>query len=141
MSQPAVHWSSFWCKHQFLRCAAVLAAASVTGYLCVLPFALWQQGGQGAIEAALAALLCLAPALAALGVSCRFLGTPQALAAVLLGMMLRAFPPLVVCLLLAVRGSGADYIHFVSYLLVFYMITLAVETYLTVGLVKQKHSD
>ncbi len=89
----------------------------------------------------MAALVCLAPAVAALGVSFRFLGTPHALAAVLLGMMLRAFPPLIVCLLLALRGSGADYFHFVCYLLLFYMVTLAVETYLSVQLVKNKESN
>jgi hypothetical protein len=102
------------------------------------PVVFWQQGWQGSLESALAALACLVPAVAALAVSIRFLGTTQALSAVLLGMMLRAFPPLLICLLLALRGRGADYLYFVCYLILFYLFTLAVETYLLVQFAKSK---
>lgn len=140
MSQPTVLWSSYWCHRGFVRYATYLIGTVCICYLGLLPVVFWQQGWQGSFESALAALVCLAPAVVALGVSARFLGTPQGLTAVLLGMMLRAFPPLAVCLLLALLGRGADYFHFICYLLLFYMITLAVETYLSVQLVKNKKS-
>lgn len=113
----------------------LLVGAIVALFIAVLPIAIWQQGIQGIKESATAGLLCLVPAVAGLGVSYRLVGTPHALVALLLSMAFRLVPPLGVCLLLATRGGGADFAFFISYLLLFYAATLAVETYLFVQLI------
>jgi hypothetical protein len=100
--------------------------------------AIWQQGPRGVWESAAAGFVCLLPAVAALALSYRLLGTPQALTAMLLAMGLRLSPPLTVALLLATRGSGADFFPFVCYLLLFYVATLATETWLFVHLIRAR---
>ena len=79
-----------------------------------------------------AATVCLLSGLIALLVSVWRVPGLNAFHSVLLAMFFRLFPPLAVCLLLALKGSGADYFSFISYLLVFYMVTLSVETYLSI---------
>jgi hypothetical protein len=116
----------------------LLVGAVVALLVAVSPIAIWQQGLQGVQLSAVAAMLCLLPAVAGLAVSHRFIGTQHALVAMLLAMAFRLFPPLVVCLLLAMRGTGADYAPFVCYLLLFYTATLAVETYLFVRLIQAR---
>ena len=138
MSQAAVNWNLTSSDHGMLRNTALLTAAQL-GVLClILPIALWQQGNLGFLQCMAAWLLGWVPSLAALAISHRFLGTPQALLAILGGMALRAVPPLVVCLFLAMKGSGQQWFHFICYLLVFYMVALAVETYLSVALLKTR---
>jgi hypothetical protein len=51
----------------------------------------------------------------------------------LVGMAVRIVPPLVICLVLAVQGaSGRQHLAFIAYLLTFYCVTLAFETWLAV---------
>ncbi len=138
MSEPVAHWSISCRDGGLLRYAGLLVGAIVAFYVALLPIAAWQQGLRGLGELTAAGLVCLLPALAALGVSYRLLGTPQALGAMMLAMGLRLLPPLVVALLLAMRGSGADFFHFVCYLLLFYMATLTVETCLFVQLIRAR---
>jgi hypothetical protein len=117
----------------------LLVGTIVALFVVVQPVALWQQGIQGVLESAAAGLLCLLPAIAGLGVSCRLVGTPHALTALILAMAFRMLPPLVVCLLLATQGVGSDFLPFVCYLLLFYAATLAIETYLFVQLIRARN--
>jgi hypothetical protein len=116
----------------------LLVGAVVALLVAVSPIAIWQQGLQGVQLSAMAALLCLLPAAVGLAVSYRFIGTPYGLVAMLSAMAFRMLPPLAVCLLLAKRGTGADYAPFIYYLLLFYGATLAVETYLFVQLIQAR---
>jgi len=138
VSEPVAHWSTSCRDGGLLRYVLLLIGAVAALYAALAPIALWQQGLRGLAESAAAAVVCLLPAVAALGVSYRLLGTPQALGAMMLAMGLRLMPPLVVALLLATRGTGADFFPFVCYLLLFYVATLAVETCLFVQLIRAR---
>jgi hypothetical protein len=98
----------------------------------VLPFTIWFQGMHGVLELGAAALVCLFSGFIVLGVSLRSINTNQALQGMLLSMLFRLLPPLMMCMLLALRGSAADYFGFICYLLAIYMLTLAVETIISV---------
>jgi hypothetical protein len=51
------------------------------------------------------------------------------IAGILGAMAIRMGIPLIVCLVLAIRGGASSLAGFVYYLLVFYLTTLAVETW------------
>ena len=54
------------------------------------------------------------------------------LAVMLLGMAIRMVPPLGICVVLAAQGAhGREHLAFIVYLLAFYLVTLALETWLT----------
>ncbi len=99
----------------------------------------WLQGREAIVEVVAAALICLFSGLTALAASQLPVARRQPLVGLLLAMALRMLPPLVVCLLLALRGNGADYLGFVIYLIVFYLLTLAAETFLSLRLMKNQN--
>ena len=140
MSQMVANWSSKLIIVRLAPNSAVLAGTLLIVLMLVMPVAYWLQGSRGLVESGLASLLCLLPSLAALAVSHRFLGTPHALGAILSGMALRSMPPLLVCLVLATKTDGNSQIYFVSYLLLFYMVALAVETLLSVAMLNRKQA-
>jgi hypothetical protein len=90
------------------------------------------------MDALTAALICLLSGTTALAVMQLPLSRQQPFVGLLLAMALRMLPPLVVCLLLAQQGSGAEYLGFVCYLILFYLLTLAAETLLSLQLLKNK---
>ena len=94
MSQAAINWDSGSSDQSFLRSLSVLTAVMGVCILTVLPVAHWLQGTEGFSDALFAWLLCLIPAAGALAVGHRYLGTPHAWSAVLVGMAFRAVPPL-----------------------------------------------
>jgi len=100
--------------------------------LIVSPVAFWHHGLRGFLEAGVAALICLLSGVAALGVAWRCVRAGQPLLGMLLAMAIRLILPLMVCLLLSLRGMGADSLGFICYLLTFYLVNLAVETYLSI---------
>jgi len=101
--------------------------------LLLVPFAARQTDMNGLLGLASAAAICLLAAWCAEGVSCALTRTGAHLSAMLLSMALRFIPPLAVCFVLAASGaSGQQHLAFVCYLLVFYLATLAVETWLAV---------
>lgn len=113
--------------------------AIVAGLWALLtPGIVWFQGLGGLLEASLAALVCLISGITAL-VATSVLGTRQhPLAGVLLATALRMLPALIVCVLLSTADGGGQFLGFVGYLLVFYLVTLAIETYLSVKLVERR---
>ncbi len=140
MSQIVENWTSKLSSGRLAPNSAVLASALILVLMLTLPVAYWLQGVRGLIECSVASLLCLLPSLLALAVSHRFLGTPHAMGAILSGMALRSMPPLLVCLVLALKTTGLEKMHFVSYLLLFYMVALAVETFLSVTMLNRKQA-
>jgi len=122
----------------YLRSATWLIGACGTLLALLLPIALWNGGATGALEVIVAAAICLLPGLVALWFSTQITGTNQVLFGLLFSMGLRILPPLVICLALSLRSTGDEYFSFICYLLLFYMVTLALETYLSVRLVQPK---
>ena len=116
-----------------LRSALVLTGWVVVVALLLLPYAIRHTGSAGPLGLAAAGAICLFAGLAAEAFSLVVSrgGTP--LAGLLGGIAFRMLPPLAVCLVLAVQGAdGRRHLAFVCYLLAFYMVTLALETWLAV---------
>jgi hypothetical protein len=109
-----------------------LLAATVAVLLLAVGGAAWAfQGPTGAIAATFAAAVCLAGAGLALGAS-RLLAHPsQAVANVLAGMMLRMGMPLGIALAVHLHGGPLARGGLLYYLLVFYPVTLGIETALS----------
>ena len=111
---------------------AVLFAIVTAAATAAAPVAAAVNGVAGMAADALAALGCVAGASIALAVSRTLRGTTWALPALLLGMMARMAIPLALalgCLVLAPRLANAGLL---CYLLIFYPLTLAVETAMAV---------
>jgi hypothetical protein len=111
--------------------SGVLAAAVLVVFAAVAPAAVCASGTAGLAASATAAGLCLVGAASALA-TCRALRGPDYMVyGVLLGMLLRMGIPLVsaVALQIAVRPLADAYV--LVYLLVFYPVTLSVETFLS----------
>ncbi|NOY29085.1 MAG: hypothetical protein GXP28_02585 [Planctomycetes bacterium] len=138
MSETAVNLTAYWRDSAYLRCATWLTCAIGALLVLLMPFALWNSGATGAIEVTIAAVICLLPGLVALWFTSQSTDSNQVLFGLLFSMGLRLLPPLVICLALSLRSTGAEYFSFIVYLLLFYMVTLALETYLSVRLVQPK---
>jgi hypothetical protein len=119
----------------FISCALrfmVLAAATSA---LVLTSVFWWSGMAGLQTAGLAATLCVAAGFLALAVTAWQARQGRPLPAMLCGMAARMVPLLLVCLLLA-SGHQADILpgsqdltrSFAAYLVIFYLVTLAIET-------------
>lgn len=104
---------------------AVTAVLAIAG-----PIAAWLGGSNALAAAAAAAMVCGAGAVAALLVA-RWLRAPQyLLAALSVGMGLRTGIPLAVGLAVHLQGGPLAKAGFLCYLLIFYPVTLAIETFL-----------
>jgi hypothetical protein len=107
---------------------AVLAAAVLAVYAAVAPVAAAVSGVMGLASAAVAAGLCLAGAGLALAACHRFRDPKNSLQGVLIGMLLRMGVPLFSALVIQVQGGGLAKAGVLIYLVVFYPVTLFVET-------------
>jgi hypothetical protein len=119
--------------HGFVRSALLVATAVLVVGLLLAPFAARQTDMNGMLGLASAAAICLLAAWCAEGVGCAMRRAGAHLAAMLFSMAIRFIPPLAVCFVLAASGAGGhEHLAFVCYLLIFYLATLAVETWLAV---------
>ena len=110
---------------------AMLAAVVLALFALVGPVAWAISGTAGVLAAAAAAGLCLVGASAALVLS-HWLRTPErVLYGVLAGMGARMGIPLAFGMAIHLHGGALAQSHFLLYLLVFYPVTLAVETFLS----------
>jgi hypothetical protein len=122
----------------FLRSAFVLCSSVLLVALLITPYSVRQTGSAGVLGLAGAGAICLFAGLAAdaFGIAMSRSGTP--LAGLLGGIAFRMLPPLTICLVLAAQGAhGRRHLAFVGYLLAFYMVTLALETWLAVKRVSE----
>lgn len=102
-------------------------------FLALLPFAASRTGSGGVAGLLTAAMICLVTGILSESLGRLFVGIQAPLLSVLAGMIVRMLPPLAVCCLLAYRReSGMQHLPFVCYLLAFYLVTLAVETWFAV---------
>jgi hypothetical protein len=110
---------------------SLLGVAVISVYALVAPVAGLTAGGGGLAASATAAAVCLAGAGLALTAS-RTLGQgPHVLRGVLFGMPLRMGIPLLGALLLQWLAEPLAEAHLLVYFLVFYPVTLFVETFLS----------
>lgn len=110
---------------------AVLIVAVLGTYALVTPVALFFSSATGLAAAALGAALCLAGAVCAL-VVCRWLHDPRKeWKAALAAMLPRMGIPLGFALFLQIRGGALVEAGLLYYLVVFYTVTLALETAMT----------
>ena len=116
----------------FRSCALLLIALVVGCYLLLAPVAIWWEGYFGLVKLAVAALACCIPGVVALATTAFWSVRRHALVGLLVAMAVRMIPPLVICMVIALRGTGVEYLNFVVYLLTFYLVTLAAETFLAV---------
>jgi hypothetical protein len=118
--------------------ALLLAGLTVVVALALLPIAIGRSGSGGPVGLAIAAAVCLFACWLAEGVGWLLRRHVPPVSVTLVGMGIRMAPPLVLCLFLAASGQGGrQHLAFIGYLLAFYMVTLALETYLAVRRVSQ----
>lgn len=121
------------------RCAIVLILIMLGFVLAALPLAYWLGGA--AVESLLAAVgVCVAPGLGALAISHYFAATDRQLLGMLMAMACRLLPPLVVCLWLALNKSAMNGQVFAGFLIAAYLVSLAVETFLSLRAIDSYHS-
>jgi hypothetical protein len=106
-----------------------LLAAALGFSVLLCPIAFWFFRWPGVVSVLAAALLCTLTGMVAFWTSRLFVRQVGAVGGALVAMGVRMAIPLVVCLVLAVRGDADSLAGFVYYLLVFYLATLAVETW------------
>jgi hypothetical protein len=111
--------------------ATVLVVAVLLVFVVVGPFAVLFGGLVGLIASIVAAAVCLAGAMLALVIHGFLTGPESALAALVLGMATRMGLPLASGLAIHLHGGPLAEAGFLYYLVVFYPITLAVETLLS----------
>lgn len=109
----------------------LLAVAVAIVFAATGPVAFYRNGSTGLWAAALAALFCLTGALMALIASHALRGPQFALLAMFVGMAARMGVPLFLGVALHLRGGPLAEAGLLYYLLVFYPVTLAVETALS----------
>lgn len=115
----------------FVSGSAALTVTVLLGYAAIAPVAAWTRGIAGLQEAAAAALICLAAGVMALALVER-LSASNPLASLLGGMALRMIVPLIAVAAICWFNGPLAAAGMVCYVLGFYMITLAAETYIVV---------
>jgi hypothetical protein len=120
-----------WRSRGLAAQAAVLTVAVLAVYAVVAPVAAAISGLVGLAAAAVAAGLCLVGAGLALVASRRFRDPKNSLQGVLIGMLLRMGVPLFSALAIQVQGGSLAKAGVLIYLVVFYPVTLFVETALS----------
>lgn len=119
-------------QQSFFRSAFWLALCVVTTAMLMLPVAWTRSGLNGPLGLLGAAVLVLLCGWAAEAVAWA-LGREKSPAGALLGMAVRMLPPLGLCAILAAQGAkGREFLPFIGYLLVLYLVTLALETCISV---------
>jgi hypothetical protein len=111
--------------------ATILAGILLVVLAAVAPVALHLRGGLGVLTAAVAAAVCLIGADLALGISALFHGPRHVWGSLLGSMAARSGAPLIVGVGVHLYGGPLAEAGFLYYLLVFYLVALAVETYLS----------
>lgn len=110
---------------------AVLAIAVVLLYAIVAPVAWLLAGWSGTLAAAAAAGVCLLGAAPALWICCVVRAPKPVVYGWLLGMVFRTGIPLAFALTVRLKGGGLVEAGVLYYLVVFFTVTLGVETVLS----------
>lgn len=128
--------TSFW------RGSLMLAGCVLLCAVVLAPFAIGKAGSSGPLGLAIAGAICLAAGVAAEAIAALLGRSVSPIATMLLGIAIRMLPPLGICVFLAAQGArGREHLAFIVYLLVFYLATLALETWLTVERISRSQSS
>lgn len=138
MTQNAPSWPLSHMQYGLARCSIILILV-MSGFTAIcLPLAIWL--GDSSVAALLAAVaVCITPGLAALFVAHHFAAANRHLVGMLLAMGCRLMPPLVVCVWLALNKNAVHGQVFAGFLIGAYLVSLAVETYLSVRTIDTHH--
>jgi hypothetical protein len=116
-------------RRPLAACAGALAVTVVLLSGLMAPLGYWHYGWAAVWSVVSAGLLCGLTGLVAFWTAHRCQAQGEAISGVLAAMGIRMGIPLAICLIVALRGSADSFAGFVYYLLVFYLATLAVETW------------
>jgi hypothetical protein len=112
----------------FVAQSAVLSGGIFMLVAIVAPVAYSFGGVRGALDSVMAAVVCLCGATSGIMFRCLLTGPVLAVHGILLGMAARMGVPLAAALLYCFRPGALGNPQFLYYLLVFYMLTLAIDT-------------
>ena len=121
--------------------AALFVALLLIALLPVGAVAYSLHGSLGLTAAAVAWAISVGCGLAALIISLLLRDTPLVLYQVLIGFALRMGLPLAICMLLVTQKSPLLNAGFIIYILVFYMVTLLIDTVLLLARPRQANAD
>ncbi len=122
-------------------CSTLVAAVIL---LVLLPVSVWsvdQFGQPGLWSSTVAAIVCFVSAVAAIIVARALTATPNAVAGVLLSILIRTGGPLLAAVLLPRFFPILEQGRFFAVLLPLYMVTLFVETLVSVSLVEHPKTE
>jgi hypothetical protein len=122
----------------FAARAGILGGCVALAWAATMPLAYWSAGAAGAQAASVAAGVCFAGTILALATTEMLSGPLRALYGVLLGMFARTGLPLVATLVIYFKVPALADAGLVVYLLVFYFLTLVVETVLAISCLRQE---
>ncbi len=124
-----------------LACQAALCAVVVIACAVTVAVARLVSGEWGPVAACVAALTCWCGAASALGATMRLDRGDKRLVGMLVGMALRMGIPLTMVLILHLVGGPLVQAGLLYYFLLFYPLTLAVETALSLPVAKSPHAS
>ncbi len=110
--------------------AVLVSGALLVAWLFLAPLAAWLDGSAGLGAAGVGAAVCWLGAIVALLFTALLRGAGSFLPRLLMGMMARTMLPLLLGTLLHVRVGWLAAAGMIYYLLVFYMVSLTIETML-----------
>ena len=111
--------------------SAVFSGVVGSAALIALPVAALSHGCMGVAALGLAVAVCYLPALLSLWLTCQAKNPQVMLGALLIGIVLRMSLPILCALILHTKGGPLTQAGGIGYLLVFYPVTLLVETVLS----------
>jgi hypothetical protein len=120
---------------------AMLAAAMLLATAVVAAIAYERAGVPGIVGSIVAGCVCAGGAAAALLLTAHFTGTPQALAGVLGGTLLRTMVPLASAVAVSQFSPTLARAGVFGQFVILFLVALAVETYLSVAIVNASSRD
>lgn len=136
MESRGSQWTMKFCPTRLSARCALLVTLTALLLAAVAPFAWQLNGREGLIAACLGAGICLFASAGAIAMSELFRGPHNALAAVLSGMLVRMAVPLIFVMIVYLRSNVLAEAGLVFYVLLFYLVTLAVETWMALAQVE-----
>lgn len=137
MQSTQVHWAA-----RSLVASVTVLVSGVAFLLFILaPLASWLQGPDGLRTSFAAAIACLLPGLSIVALAHWRALSSKPLLTLLIGTGLRMVPLLIVALVAMLSGDQAVYKYFAAYLVCFYLATLAIETFVSLQVVRSRFAS
>ena len=125
--------TSSLCLASWTRHAGGVALWLTAFCLILAPFVWALQGNIGLVAMGAAAFFCGASAIGAQLIAVLLVGPAHPIHAVMIAMLLRMVPPLALCAAVGLRRGPLTDAGMVFYMIGFYLVTLAVDTWLSVS--------